>query len=226
MTFFRLPVRLSLPRFALGLCLLLFLGACAPTPLKVNDAIGRGQLNEAVRLLSTLLNEEGNITTAKLDKLLAALALNHKFSLDVADDLFDKLKPDGRSAILKWYIQLYLERAEKAVVKNEFNQAREIWLRHQKVRNGAMVDFEETTPVLGIIDLRECEYWLAQGNLPKARQLFAQARKKLTRRAGFDRIQQFEFATMVQNLEKKLRVSKSEKPKPKKTPPKRQRRGR
>lgn len=84
-----------------------------PTPRKVNDAIGRGQPKEAVRLLSDLLNKEGDITTAKLESLLDALTLNRRFTLDAADDLFDRLKPDGKSAILKWYIQVYLERAEK-----------------------------------------------------------------------------------------------------------------
>lgn len=209
--------------FVLALCL----GnvACTPTPRKVNDAIGRGQPKEAVRLLSDLLNKEGEITTAKLESLLEALTLNRRFTLDAADDLFDRLKPDGKNAILKWYIQVYLERAEKALVKNKFDEARTIWHRHQKVRNSAFPDFQEATPVMGIIDLRESEYWLAQGNKPKARVLFEAARKKLTRRVYFDRVQQFEFANMVQSLERKLKAGKKAKAAPKKltTPPRRKR---
>jgi hypothetical protein len=214
------------PLLPIVMALSLGLLACTPTPRKVNDAIGRGQPKEAVRLLSDLLNKEGDITTAKLESLLDALTLNRRFTLDAADDLFDRLKPDGKSAILKWYIQVYLERAEKALVKNKFDEARMVWIRHQKVRNGAFPDFQEATPVLGIIDLRECEYWLAQGNRAKARVLFDSARKKLTRRSYFDRVQQFEFANMVQGIERKLNAGKSAKPIVKKNiPRKRPRRG-
>lgn len=218
MIFFRSPFLRSLPLLA-ALC------ACTPTYRNVSNAIGRGQPQEAVKLLGTLLNQEGNITTAKRDELLIAMTLNRRFTLAHADDLFDRLKPDGRSAILGWYIQVYLERAEKALSKNKFADARTIWVHHQKIRNGAFPNFQESTPVLGIIDLRESEYWLSKKNWGKARQLYEAARKKLSKRESFDQVQQFEFADMAQSIQKKL--NQANRPSgPKRNPPaKRQRRG-
>lgn len=191
--------------------------SCTPTPRKVNELIGRGRPREAVRQLSELLNRDGDITSVKLDTLLQALTQNRHFTLEIADDLFDRLKPDGRSAILKWYINLYLEKAEKLLTQGKFREARAIWIHHQKVRNAAFPDFQEATPVLGIIDLREAEFHLAKGRRAQARQLFESARIRLSRRVAFDLIQQFSFANMVQDLRRRLYATPARPVIPKKT---------
>ncbi|PIQ27643.1 hypothetical protein COW36_07035 [bacterium (Candidatus Blackallbacteria) CG17_big_fil_post_rev_8_21_14_2_50_48_46] len=210
----------SSQRFSLLLLLLFNLLACtSPTPRKVNEAIGRGQPKQAVRLLSDLINRDGEITTAKLDRLLKALSLNRRFNLSIADELFLRLKQDGKSAILKWYLNVYLERCEKALNKAQFEEARTLWKRHQRIRATAFPHFEESTPVLGIIDLREADYWLEKGKRAKARLYFESARKKLSRRVAFDQIQNFGFANLVQELRRKIYQSPPKKQKPvKKTP--------
>ncbi|MGV3525957.1 MAG: hypothetical protein ACO1RX_17170 [Candidatus Sericytochromatia bacterium] len=187
------------------LVLLVCLMACTPSPQKVNEAIGRGQLETAVRLLTELLNEDGPITSRKLDSLLDALSVSRKFDLDLADTLFEGLKQEGREVILRWYINEYLQLAENALQNELFDVARQIWTRHQKVRALYFPDFQEATPVLGIIDLREAEYWLNKKNKPKARQLMASARRRLTRRRPFDRVEQYAFRNLVQDLDRRLK---------------------
>ena len=149
-------MRKILPLVLLTLTLLV---GCMPTPAKVNEAIGRGQLEYAVEMLTRIMNENGQISSRKLDRLLHAFAVSHHFTLDIADDLFDRLRPAGKSEILRWYMQRYLEAAEAHVQKQEFEAARELWRRHQKVRNLAFPDFREAVPVLGVISLREADYW-------------------------------------------------------------------
>lgn len=190
-------------RYLVLACLLL--SACAPTPMKVNEAIGRGQLPEAVVLLSRILNEGHDISARKLESLLAAFSASRHFSLDIADELFDQLRPEARNAILRWYIQQYLQAAEAALQIQDFERARMIWLRHQKVRQSSFPDFEEATPVMGIIYLREAEYWADRGEAQQAREAFAQSHKILTRRQPFDRIQQYSFRQLAEQVRKKVK---------------------
>lgn len=200
----------AMPRRWFECLLLLILGlllSCTPTPRKVGELIGRGQAPEAVRQLAELLNRDGNITSVKLDTLLQALTQSRHFRLALADDLFDRLIPDGKKAILPWYIQRYLESTEKLLAQGKYQQARALWQHHQRIRNGAFPDFQEATPVLGIIDLREAEAHLAAGRRLQARQLFASARRHLSRRRAFDQVRQFAFAQMVENLQRQLYAS-------------------
>ena len=190
-------------RYLVLACFLL--SACAPTPMKVNEAIGRGQLSEAVVLLSRILNEGHDISARKLESLLAAFSASRHFNLDIADELFDQLNPEARNAILRWYIQQYLQAAEAALQIQDFERARMIWLRHQKVRQSSFPDFEEATPVMGIIYLREAEYWADRGEAQQAREAFAQSRKILTRRRPFDRIQQYSFRQLAEQVRKKVK---------------------
>lgn len=190
------------------LCLVLFvllLNACMPTPQKVNEAIARGQMEEAVDLLQKILNENGSITTSKLDYLLDALDHNRQFSLDVADDLFDGLNYDAQKVILRWYINVYLDAAETAIKDQHFEKARLIWRRHEKVRSLSLPNFQEAIPVQGIIDLREAEYLAQRGQKQKARTVFQEARKKLTNKQPFDRVQQYAFRKLVQELQTTLK---------------------
>src|SRR5690606_4614299 len=158
---------------------------CMPTANKVNEAIGRGQLDEAVEILSYILNHDGPITTRQLNNLLQALTLSRYFTLDLADKLLDNLKPEAKEVVLRWYIQQYLQVAEAALHAETFDEAREVWIRHQKVRSLHCPDVREASPVLGVIDLREAEYWGERGQTAKGRQLLEQARKKLTERQTF-----------------------------------------
>lgn len=190
----------------IALCLLT---ACMPTPMKVNDAIGRGQLTEAVDMLSYMLNNGGEISTRKLENILRALTLSRHFNLDLADQLFDQLNTDSKKAILRWYIETYLEETEKLLQKaslkeKRFEEARRIWRRHQKVRQLSFPEFQEATPVMGVIALREAEYWANLGQKKRARQSFAEARKLLTQKQPFDRVQQYAFQNMVQDIQRKL----------------------
>lgn len=192
--------------FMIALCLLT---ACMPTPMKVNDAIGRGQLTEAVDMLSYMLNNGGEISTRKLENILRALTLSRHFNLDLADQLFDQLNTDSKKAILRWYIETYLEETEKLLQKaslkeKRFEEARRIWRRHQKVRQLSFPEFQEATPVMGVIALREAEYWANLGQKKRARQSFAEARKLLTQKQPFDRVQQYAFQNMVQDIQRKL----------------------
>jgi hypothetical protein len=190
-------------RYLVLACLLL--SACAPTPMKVNEAIGRGQLQEAVLLLSDLLNSGGDISARKLDSLLEAFSASRHFTLDIADELFDRLNPEARNGILRWYIQQYLQAAEAALQIQDFERARMIWLRHQKVRQASFPDFQEATPVMGIIYLREAEYWADRGEARQAREAFVQARQILTRQRPFDRIQQYNFVQLAEQVRKKIK---------------------
>lgn len=207
----------------IAMLLLLALTACMPTPQKVSEAIGRGQMGDAVDLLSTILNHDGQISSHRLELLLEALELSHHFDLDVADDLFDSLNHDGQRVILRWYMQVYLKASEQAIkegtradkqlspaeniakAEDGFEQARLIWRRHQKVRALSFPNFREAIPVQGIIDLREAEYLVQHKQKQAARQVFAQARKKLTDKKPFDLVQQYAFEKLVQEVQKALK---------------------
>lgn len=193
--------------------LLLFLTACMPTPQKVNEAIGRGQLTLAVDMMVKILNNNGHISARKLDRLLQALAISHHFDLDIADDLFDKLKPSAKQEILRWYIARYLEAAEECISNDDpkklkpedFEAARAIWKRHQKVRALSFPNFQEATPVIGIIYLREAEHWAQQGKKDWARKSFAKAQQHLSQRKPFDLVQQYAFEKLVDQVRKKIK---------------------
>lgn len=190
-------------RYLVLACLLL--SACMPTPQKVNEAIGRGQIDEAVALLGRILNQGGEISVRKLDHLLAAFSASRYFTLDVADDLLETLHPEARNAILRWYIQQYLQAAESELQEQNFDRARMIWIRHQKVRQLSFPDFEEATPVMGIIYLREAEYRSDRGQTQQARTAFAEAQKHLTHRQPFDRIQQYSFRQLAEQVRNKIK---------------------
>ncbi|HEY9840319.1 MAG: hypothetical protein ACAI44_06955 [Candidatus Sericytochromatia bacterium] len=187
------------------LILLLLLMACEPSPKSVSDAIVRGRVDEAVQRLAELLNSKEEITASHLDQLLESIKANRHFNIDAADDLMDRLKPEGRRAVFPWYMKTYLELVEVAIRMEKFDAARSIWKRNQKVRALLFPSFQEATPVLGIIDLREAEYWLNKKNKAKARQLLAAARKKLTRSRPFDRVQQYNFKRSAEDLTRKLK---------------------
>ena len=181
------------------------LTACMPTPQKVNEAIGRGQLSQAVEMLQKMLNEDAEITTRKLDRLLLALELSHHFNLDVADDLFDGLNQDAQYVILRWYMNIYLTASEEAMKTEHFEEARLIWRRHEKVRALSLPDFQEAVPVQGIIDLREAEYLAKRGDTKLGKEKFVQARTKLTSKQPFDRVQQYAFRKLVSEVEEALK---------------------
>ncbi|PKL79769.1 MAG: hypothetical protein CVV27_01335 [Candidatus Melainabacteria bacterium HGW-Melainabacteria-1] len=183
----------------------LLLIACGPSPKNVNDAIGRGRIDQGVRLLAELLNQNGEISSKRLEQVLKALRDSRKFTLEQADELVDRLKPEPRKAVLPWYVDTYLRVAEAAIQREQFDAARKVWLRHQKVRAHAYPDFRETIPVLGIIDLREADYWLSKGNKPKARQLLAAAEKKLSSKRPFDLVGPYAFQNLAKDLQRRLK---------------------
>jgi DNA-binding LytR/AlgR family response regulator len=184
---------------------LLLLSACGPTPQRVTGAMTRGNLDEAVQMMAQLINEDEILSIKRLNQLLTSLRDNKRFSLDHADELMDRLKATARPALQPWYTQSYLEAAEAAIKAKNFDTARAIWKRHQKVAQLLFPNFQEKTPVLGIIDLREAEVALAAGQKPKARQLMASARKKLTTRKAFDKVDQYVFKKLVEDLQRKLK---------------------
>lgn len=164
-------------------------------------------------MMVKILNNDGHISSRKLDRLLHALAISHRFHLDIADDLFIQLKPAGKREILRWYMARYLEAAE-AEIKAEkdtqltpenFEAARAIWKRHRKIRQLSFPNFEEAIPVIGIIYLREAEYWADQKQMQRAQQAFAEAQKRLTARQPFDRVQQYAFRKLVEQVRRKLK---------------------
>ncbi len=186
------------------LLLLLLLGACAPTPRKVSEAIGRGEIQTAVNLMTEMLNKGEAVSEDKLENLLGALSSSHRFNLNVADDLFDKLSPEARPAVLSWYSGQYLERSEKALEARKFDEARQVWGRYQKIRATYFPELKEPTPVLGIIDLREADFYATRKNWPKAQQAFAAARQKLTNKRPFDRVTQNSFKILVDDVQRAL----------------------
>lgn len=187
------------------LILLLLLSACAPTPERVSDSIVRGRLDEAIQRLAELLNSKQEVSAKRIDQLLESIKANHRFNLDLADDLLDRLKPESRRVVFSWYITTYLELVEKAVDLQKFDVAREIWQRNQKVRSLLFPSYREDTPVLGIIDLREADYWLQHHDKAKARKFLASARQKLTLHKPFDRIQSLNFKRAAEALTRQLR---------------------
>ena len=193
----------------LFLCCFMLL-SCLPTPMKINDSIGRGQIDEAVDLLGELLNRGGGeMSSRKLKATLQPLSTSRHFTLDHADNLFSQLNIDGKRALLRWYMNQYLE-ASEATLKQEdplggqFDQARQIWERQQKMRATSFPEFTEATPVLGVISLREADYWVSRGNRVKARQAFQRARKELTDKQAFDRVQQYSFNQLIEEVRKKV----------------------
>ncbi len=211
MRFFRAPLINKLkPRLiAISICLLLV--ACLPTPMKINDAIGRGQIDDAIQKLSKLLNHGGGeMSSRKLQSTLQALSVSRHFDLDRADNLFDQLQLDGKRVILRWYINQYLEASEAALKEQDplgkqFDHARRIWERQQKMRGISFPEFREATPVLGVISLREADYWASRGDMGRARQAFQRAKKELTTKQAFDRVQQYSFNLLVDEVKKKIK---------------------
>lgn len=191
-------------RFVSMLLLLLLLGACTPTPRKVSEAIGRGEIQTAVNLMTEMLNKGTAVSEDKLENLLGALAASHRFNLNIADDLFDKLSPEARPAVLSWYSGQYLERSEKALEARKFDEARQIWGRYQKIRSTYFPELKEPTPVLGIIDLREADFYVVRKDWSKAQKAFAAARQKLTSKRPFDRVKQDSFKILVDDVQRAL----------------------
>ncbi len=185
--------------------LLLLLSACGPTPQKITGAMTRGRLDQAVVMLAELVNEDKTLSSKRLNQLLESLKSHKQFNLDHADELMDRLSPQARTALQPWYSRCYLEAAELSMKNNEFETARAIWKRHQKVSQQLFTGFQEKTPVLGIIDLREAEVFADAGNKAKGRQLMAAARKKLTRSKPFDKVEQYVFRKLVEDLQRKLK---------------------
>lgn len=189
----------------LFLILILLLSACTPTPERVSDSIVRGRLDEAVQRLAAMLNAKQDVSYHRVEQLLESIKASHHFNLDIADDLMDRLKPECRRAVFAWYMTTYLELVEKASELERFDTARQIWERNQSVRALLFPSYQEQTPVLGIIDLREAEFELGRHNTAKARKLLASARKQLTQRKPFDRIQSLNFKRAAEELTKKLK---------------------
>lgn len=192
---------------ALGFLLLMTV-ACAPTPRDVSREVGRGQLSEAVTVFLKIVNEDYPLTPRELNQLLQAIASSRQFDLNTADRVLTELKPEAKRAVIRWYIQVYLESAEVQIQAEDFQRARIIWKRHQEVRQLSFPNFEEATPVMGIIDLRETEYFLANGKNAAAKKAYASARKRLTRRAPFDRVQQYAFERLVDDISRKMQQIK------------------
>jgi hypothetical protein len=61
---------------------------------------------------------------------------------------------------------------------------------------------------MGIIDLREAEYFLANGKNAAAKKAYASARKRLTQRTPFDRVQQYAFERLVDDITRKMQQIK------------------
>lgn len=208
--------------------------ACTPTPRKVTEAIGRGEISEAVELLSQLLNSDEMIPQKKFERVLEALGRSRKFNLDHADQLFQSVNDDAKPAILAWYSQQYLgfaelklreadllldtyRKSEKHLLTPQqlqaqgselFEDARQIWRRYQHIRKTHFPGLVEPTPVLGIIDLRETEFLVKIKAYSKAEQKMTQARRRLTSKVPFDRVRQPVFKRLIQNLQRQLKERK------------------
>lgn len=192
----------------LALVLLVLIVACAPTPRDVSREVGRGRLSEAVTVFLEIVNKDYPLTPRELNQLLQAIASSRQFNLNTADRVLTQLKPEAKRTVIRWYIQVYLESAEAQIQTENFDRARVIWKRHQEVRQLSFPNFEEATPVMGIIDLREAEYLLANGKNAAAKQVYASARKRLTRRTPFDRVQQYAFERLVDDVTRKIQQIK------------------
>ena len=193
-------LRRLLPLLLSSLCL-----ACSPSLMQISSTIGTGQPQKAVIMLSELMNQHSDLTRPQLESVLKTLRQSRSFTPEMADDLIDRLKPEGRELILDWYMQVYLEQTERALSAGQFQQARLLWQRHQKVRQSALPDFQEKIPVLGLIDLREAEALLNRKQRTRAREAFKTARKRLTRKRPFDRLDQnFTYAALAQDLQHRL----------------------
>lgn len=192
------------------LCLfaLFLMTACAPTPRDVSREVGRGRLSEAITLFLEIVNQDHELTPRELSQLLQAMAASRQFDLNAADRILTDLKPEAKRAVIRWYIQIYLESAEQRLQAEDFEGARIIWKRHQEVRQLNFPNFVEATPVMGIIDLRETEYLLANGKNAAAKQMYARARQRLTRRTPFDRVQQYAFERLVDDVTRKIQSVK------------------
>lgn len=191
----------------------MFIVACnMTTPYHVTTVIGKGEIKEATVMFAELLNE-GEIEDGELERLLRVFTTSQKYSLDNADDLFGHLKAKSKTRILPWYVNEYLQKSEEALGKYKFEQAREIWKRYQKIRREYYPKLTESTPVLGIIDLREAEFLARNQKYARARARFNGARKQLTRKTDFDLVQQTAFKRLVEDVKKMLLSEKSQKPK-------------
>ncbi len=182
--------------------------ACAPTARDVSREVGRGRLDEAVTLFLEIINENHELTPRQLTQLLQAMAASRQFGLDEADRILNGLKPEAKRTVIRWYIQVYLETAEQQLQAENFDLARAIWKRHQQIRQRSFPDFEEATPVMGIIDLRETEYLIANNKNSEAKKMYAQARRRLTQSKPFDRVQQYAFTRLVDDVSRKIRQLK------------------
>ena len=192
----------------LVLWLFLLMVACTPTSRDVSREVGRGRLPEAVTVFLEIVNKDYALTPRELNQLLQAIASSRQFDLNTADRILTELKPEAKRTVIRWYIQVYLESAEQQIQAEDFQRARIIWKRHQEVRQISFPNFEEATPVMGIIDLREAEYFLANGKNADAKKAYASARKRLTRRAPFDRVQQYAFERLVDDITRKIQQIK------------------
>lgn len=184
---------------------LILLSACSISPRMIFQSIAQGRLDQAVSQIADMLNEHDQISAKDLDKVLETLSNNKRFNLDLADELLDRLKPESRRVVMGWYIQVYLKASEQALDREEFESARAIWKRNQRVREQVFPDFEESTPVLGVIDLREAAYCLRHQQRPRAKTLFASARQKLSSQKPFDRVKQYNFRQLVAELSQNLK---------------------
>lgn len=186
----------------LGLCLVT---SCQTTPRMVFQSIAQGQLDKAVIQTANLVNYNHDMTAKDFDKVLNMLSSNKHFELDHADELVDRVKTEPRRAVMSWYIKVYLEAAEAATVRGEFDKARAIWKRNQKMRQQVFPVFEESTPVLGMIDLREAAFRLKKGQKAQAQMLFSSAQKKLSRKKPFDQVRQYTLQQVIADLKKRLK---------------------
>lgn len=185
-------------------CLFTLLFACTPKPRDVNREVGRGHLSEGVSIFLRIINEDHPMTPRELNQLLNAFAASRHFNLSAADRILTELKPESKRLVIRWYIQVYLESAEARIQQEDFDGARIIWKRHQEVRQANFPNFEEAVPVLGIIDLRETEYLIANGKNAEAKQMYAAARRRLTQSKPFDRVQQYAFERLVDDVTRKI----------------------
>lgn len=192
-------------KLILGFISLCLLTACQTTPRMVFQSIAQGQLDKAVIQTANLVNYNHDMNAKDFDKVLNMLSSNKHFELDHADELVERVKTEPRRAVMSWYIKVYLEAAEAAAARGEFDKARAIWKRNQKMRQQVFPVFEESTPVLGMIDLREAAFRLKKGQKEHAQILFSSAQKKLSRKKPFDQVRQYTLQQVIADLKKRLK---------------------
>lgn len=199
------------------LTLLFLITACSPTPRKVKEAVGKGEIKKAVTLLVKIINE-GEITDPQLDHLLNKISDSHNHfkvnkqgEIKIADNLLLRISSiENKRRVLSWYVDQYLLHAEGSLQlpPKGFNMARKIWRHYQKQRKQYFPEIKDSTPVLAVIDLREAEYLARKRKYKEARKLYEHARVQLTEKRSFDRLKTHDFKDLAISVEKELNREK------------------